>query len=221
MVNGFSHLTQPVLRPPAKRPYLSTRIGIFRRFRGFLRHPLYLARAVGKSGESSPQPGGSTVATLSRSVAGFKGQAENTIDGKGRVPVPAKMRKAVSPDAKDTFVATRGEGQFVALYPLDYWEQEIESGVARLNNFDPKDREFIRRLYRWAEEVTMDSQGRIALPKPLAAFADLKAGSKARIIGTYDCLEVWDPEVHDRHEEVQEEFPYADLAKSVMGGAVA
>ena len=154
-------------------------------------------------------------------MAGFKGQAENTIDGKGRVPVPAKMRKAVSPDAKDTFVATRGEGQFVALYPLDYWEQEIESGVARLNNFDPKDREFIRRLYRWAEEVTMDSQGRIALPKPLAAFADLKAGSKARIIGTYDCLEVWDPEVHDRHEEAQEEFPYADLAKSVMGGAVA
>ncbi|GAB5536275.1 MAG: division/cell wall cluster transcriptional repressor MraZ [Rubricoccaceae bacterium] len=148
-------------------------------------------------------------------MAGFKGQAENTIDGKGRVPVPAKMRKSVSPNAKDTFVATRGEDQFVVLFPLDYWEQEIESKLARLNNFDPQDREFIRTLYRWADEVTMDSQGRIAIPKALAAFAELKPGSKARIIGAFDCIEVWDPEVNDRHE-AQKETSYADLAKSVM-----
>lgn len=148
-------------------------------------------------------------------MAGFKGQAENTIDGKGRVPVPAKMRKSLSADAKDTFVATRGEGQFVVLFPLDYWEQEIEAKLARLNNFDAQDREFIRSLYRWAEEVTMDSQGRIALPKALATFADLKTSSKARIIGAFDCIEIWDPEVNDRHE-AEQDTPYADLAKSVM-----
>ena len=153
-------------------------------------------------------------------VAGFKGQAENTIDGKGRVPVPAKMRKSLSPDAKETFVATRGEGQFVVLFPLDYWEQEIEAGLSRLNNFDQRDREFIRRLSRWAEEVTMDSQGRIALPKALAAFADLTPSSKARIIGTFDCIEIWDPEVNDRHEAGQE-MPYADLARDVMAAPPA
>ena len=154
-------------------------------------------------------------------MAGFKGQAENTIDGKGRVPVPAKMRKAVSPDAKDTFVATRGDGQFIALFPLDYWEQEIEPRLAGLNNFNKQDREFIRRLSRWAEEVTMDSQGRIALPKTLVAFADMKPGSKARIFGAYDCIEVWDPEVNDRHEKEQEGLEYAVLAESVMGDPVS
>ena len=130
--------------------------------------------------------------------------------------MPAKMRKSLSPDAKETFVATRGEGQFIALFPLDYWEQEIEANLSRLNDFDQQDREFIRRLYRWAEEVTMDGQGRIALPKPLVEFAALTPGSKARIMGTFNCIEVWDLDVHDRHEQAQE-TPYADLAKSVMG----
>ncbi|MEO0557291.1 MAG: division/cell wall cluster transcriptional repressor MraZ [Bacteroidota bacterium] len=154
-------------------------------------------------------------------MAGFKGQAENTIDGKGRMPVPAKMRRSLSADAKETFVATRGEEQYIALFPLDYWESEIEAGLAGLNNFDQEDREFIRRLSRWADEVTMDTQGRIALPKQLAAFAGLEPGSKARIIGAYDRLEVWSPEVNDRHEQAQETLSYADLAKNVMGGTPA
>ena len=149
-------------------------------------------------------------------MAGFKGQAENSLDSKGRLPVPAKMRRALSPDAKETFVATRGEEQCVVLYPLDYWEGEIEPRMRGLNMFNQEDRVFVRQLNRWADEVTMDSQGRIAVPKPLVEFAGLQPGEKALVIGAFDRLEVWDPAVFDAH--INDQPDYESLAERVMGG---
>ena len=149
-------------------------------------------------------------------MAGFKGQAENSIDGKGRMPVPAKMRRALSPDAKETFVATRGLEQCVFLYPLDAWE-EIEGEMARLNQFDPQARAFVRTINMWAEELSLDGQGRIAMPKPLAEFAGLQFGGRAQVIGAFDRIEVWDPAVFEAHLNGQTET-YESLAERVMGG---
>ena len=149
-------------------------------------------------------------------VAGFKGQAENSIDGKGRMPVPAKMRRALDPAAKETFVATRGLEQCVFLYPLDTWE-EIENEMGRLNQFDPQARAFVRTINMWAEELTMDGQGRVALPKSLVEFAGLQPGGRAQVIGAFDRIEVWDPEVFEAHLNDQTES-YESLAERVMGG---
>lgn len=132
------------------------------------------------------------------------------------MPVPAKMRRALSPDAKETFVATRGLEQCVFLYPLDRWE-EIEAEMGRLNQFDPQARTFVRTINMWAEELTMDGQGRIALPKSLIEFADLQPGGKAQVIGAFDRIEVWDPTVFETHLNQQTDT-YETLAERVMGG---
>ena len=132
------------------------------------------------------------------------------------MPVPAKMRRALSPDAKETFVATRGLEQCVFLYPLDRWE-EIEAEMGRLNQFDPQARTFVRTINMWAEELTMDGQGRIALPKALVEFADLQPGGKAQVIGAFDRIEVWDPTVFETHLNQQTDT-YETLAERVMGG---
>lgn len=148
-------------------------------------------------------------------MAGFKGQAENTIDGKGRLPVPAKMRRELTPDAKSTFVATRGVEQCILLYPLDEWEI-IEERIREKNQFVTANRGFVRTLLRWADELTLDAQGRIALPKPLLEFAGLEPGQKVSVLGIMDRLEVWHPETLDAHEADQEES-YESLAERVMG----
>ena len=65
-------------------------------------------------------------------MAGFKGQASYSIDAKGRVAIPAKMRNAMNPEAKGTFTVTRGFEKCIFLYPLDRWtEMEQEIGHAR------------------------------------------------------------------------------------------
>ncbi|HEX9951883.1 MAG TPA: division/cell wall cluster transcriptional repressor MraZ [Rubricoccaceae bacterium] len=149
-------------------------------------------------------------------MAGFKGQAEYSVDGKGRVPVPAKMRRSVNPDTRDVFVATRGLEPCVFLYPADGWEK-IEAQMDTLNMFDAEARHFVRTINMWADEITLDGQGRAALPKSLLEFAGIQPGSKALIIGSYDHIEIWDPAQFETYLNGQT-TSYDVLAQAVMAG---
>ena len=57
--------------------------------------------------------------TLSSSTMSFfKGQETYSIDDKGRVNVPTKMRKSIQPEAGDTFILTRGVDKCIVAYPM-------------------------------------------------------------------------------------------------------
>lgn len=146
-------------------------------------------------------------------MAGFKGQAEYSVDNKGRVAVPAKMRNALNPEAKSTFTVTRGFEKCIFLYPLDHWEK-MEGQFTGLNMYRGETRDFIRQIMMWAEEVTLDSQGRIGIPKPLMEYAGIS--EKAQIIGALDHIEIWDPEVFDEYLN-KTPSDYETLAEQVMG----
>lgn len=146
-------------------------------------------------------------------MAGFKGQAEYSVDEKGRVAIPAKMRAALKPEAKGTFTATRGFERCIFLYPLDRWE-EMEAQMMELNLYQREARNFVRQLLRWAEEVMLDKQGRIVLPKVLMEFAGIT--DRALIIGALDHIEIWDPATFDQFVNEQLE-DYETLAEKVMG----
>lgn len=149
-------------------------------------------------------------------MAGFKGQAEYSIDGKGRVPVPAKMRRSLATEARETFVATRGFEQCLFLYPFDVWETMEERFLA-LNTFQKKTRDFVRTIVRWADESVLDGQGRISLPKSLIDFAHLEPGGKVLIIGSLDHIEIWDPATFNAYLDQQTET-YEAVAEQVMAG---
>ncbi len=146
-------------------------------------------------------------------MARFKGQAENSVDEKGRLAIPAKMRRVLTPEANNTFTATLGFDQCIALYPNDRWEQ-MEDEFDRLNQFNSETRLFIRDTLRWAEEVSLDKQGRIVLPKELMLEADL--GDTALVIGALDHIEVWDPA---RYEDYLDDRSTSkeEIAEMVMG----
>ncbi len=146
-------------------------------------------------------------------MAGFKGQAEYSVDSKGRVAIPAKMRNALNPDAKGTFTITRGFEKCISLYPMDQWNA-IEAEMSALNAYERKSRDFVRSILMWADDVSLDGQGRIGIPKPLAEFAGVS--DRALIIGALDHIEIWNPDAFRRHmdEQAQE---YETLAEQVMG----
>jgi MraZ protein len=143
----------------------------------------------------------------------FKGQAEYSVDSKGRVAIPAKMRSAMSPDAKSTFTITRGMEKCIALYPMDRWS-EMEKEIEELNMYKSKTRGFVRRILMWADEVSLDGQGRITIPKSLVKFGNLS--DRALILGAFDRIEIWDPDTFDHYLDDQED-DYETLAESVMG----
>lgn len=143
----------------------------------------------------------------------FKGQAEYSVDSKGRVAIPAKMRSALNPEAKNTFTITRGFENCIFLYPADRWSN-MEEDIGGLNMYTREARDFVRRIMRWAEDATLDGQGRITIPKPLVKFGQLS--DRALIIGAFDHIEIWNPAVFDDYLNDQPQ-DYESLAERVMG----
>lgn len=144
-------------------------------------------------------------------MASFKGQAEYSVDSKGRVAIPARMRNALNPDANNSFTITRGFEQCILLFPLDEWAKREEE-IARLNTYRSEARSFVRTIMRWADEVTLDGQGRIVVPKNLISFAGLK--DAVLIIGVLDRIEIWNPDVFAAQAE--QEAEYSEVAERIF-----
>jgi MraZ protein len=142
----------------------------------------------------------------------FKGQETYSIDEKGRVNVPTKMRKSIQPEAGDTFILTRGVDKCIVAYPMNEWKV-YEEKFAKLNQYSEKDRFFLRMILSWSEEVEMDAQQRVSVPKRLREFAGIE--SKVTIVGMIDHIELWQPEEFEKYLSGQAES-YEDVAAKVM-----
>lgn len=148
-------------------------------------------------------------------VASFKGEYEHSIDSKGRVSFPAKLRKYLTPTAQDRFTIVRGLEKCLYLYPEDHW-QAVEASLEEINRFSLEGRTLKRSFLRTAEDVILDNQNRIALPAKLMEWAEIT--TKAIFIGSGDLIEIWDPERLAKQDEELDFDTYQELFQKVMGG---
>ncbi len=145
-------------------------------------------------------------------MSSFKGSFTYTVDNKGRVNIPAKMRKNLSPDANNSFVITRGFEPCIFVYPNDEWaKREIEIG--KLQQTDPQHRFFTRMLLQFAADAELDGQYRITLPKELMQYAKIE--SEVFILGAFDRIEVWNPNEYQKYLDGQQE-DYLTVASKVF-----
>jgi MraZ protein len=145
-------------------------------------------------------------------MSSFKGSYIYSVDEKGRVSLPAKMRKSVSPEANVTFVITRGFEKCLFVYPNDEWNK-IEVNLRKLSSYDPEHRRFVRTFLEPAIETQFDVQFRISIPQDLREFAEIKG--EVRIIGALERIELWNPKVYDEYKSNQSET-YEAIASKVM-----
>lgn len=134
----------------------------------------------------------------------FKGQDECKIDDKGRVAVPSKMRQVFNPAANNTVVLIPGPDSCIRLYPADTWA-EVEAGIdAKINAANPKHRRALRSILRFADEQTLDSQGRIRLSTDLMKHVGLSTSQPALFIGVLNFVEIWSPDTITEEEAAVE-----------------
>ena len=114
----------------------------------------------------------------------FLGEYTHTIDGKGRLTIPAKFRGALAAG----LVVTRGFDQNLMLYDMDAW-QALADRITQRPLADEDMRAFRRRVFAGAINLEPDRQGRILLPQYLRDFAGMN--SDVVIAGMYDYLELW------------------------------
>jgi MraZ protein len=145
-------------------------------------------------------------------MSSFKGSYTHSVDEKGRVSLPAKLRKCVSPDANETFVITRGFEKCLFVYPNDEWGK-IESTLRKLSPYDPEHRRFVRIFLEPAVESQLDLQARLSIPQELREYAEIRG--EIRIIGALDRIELWSPTLYDDYKNKQSES-YESIAARVM-----
>lgn len=142
----------------------------------------------------------------------FRGQFTYSIDAKGRISIPAKLRKQMSPEANDSFIMTRGVSLCIDIYPLNEWIQ-IEEKLLKLNQFQPDDVRFVRMFTQYAIEDTMDSQSRILIPQNLIEYAKIE--KEVLILGVLKKIEVWNPKIYEEYLNNSPET-FEQIAAKVM-----
>ncbi len=145
-------------------------------------------------------------------MSSFKGSYTYSVDDKGRVSLPAKMRKCVSPEANVTFIITRGFEKCLFVYPNDEWGK-IEANLRSLSSYDPEHRRFVRTFLEPAVESQFDVQFRLSIPQELREYANIQG--EVRIIGALERIELWNPQMYEEYKSNQSES-YETIAAKVM-----
>lgn len=136
------------------------------------------------------------------------------VDAKGRLMMPAAIKKQLSPVLQDGFVLRRSVFQkCLELYPMREW-QTLMQKMNKLNKFKKKNNDFIRRFTAGAKIIEIDANGRLLVPKDLIVFADI---SKNIVVASaINIVEIWDKDLYEQAID-DAALDFADLAEEVMG----
>lgn len=119
----------------------------------------------------------------------LRGINSATLDGKGRMSLPARFRDSVLLSAEGRLVATIDvREKCLLLYPLPEWEI-VQRKLEGLSNIGSRARLLQRLLIGHATDLELDGNGRLLLPQMLRSFADLD--KKLVLVGQGNKIEIW------------------------------
>jgi MraZ protein len=124
----------------------------------------------------------------------FMGEYQHTLDGKGRLILPAKIRDGLG----DTFIATRGLDACIFIYTKEEWAN-FEGKLKQLSLMKREARAFSRIIFSGAAELEADKQGRVLLPPNLREYAKLE--KDVVVIGVSTRVEIWNKDTWDLYNE--------------------
>jgi MraZ protein len=148
-------------------------------------------------------------------MAHFLGEFECKLDAKGRMMIPANLKKQLPEAEREGLVINRGFEKHLVIYTKKEWDKIVEE-LSKLNPYEKKTREFIRYFTRGATELSLDSANRVLLPKSLLDYAGVE--SEVVLSCQFNKIELWSKEAYDAQLDNEPEN-FADLAEDVMGGA--
>ena len=117
----------------------------------------------------------------------FIGEYEHSVDAKGRVIMPAKLRE----DIGEKFIVTKGLDGCLFAYSTIEWSN-FEEKLKTLPLTNKNARDFVRFFLSGAVECEIDKQGRFLIPNNLRMYATLE--KEVMIIGVGTRIEIWNRE---------------------------
>lgn len=129
----------------------------------------------------------------------FKGINNLNLDSKGRLGIPVSYRDHIMSVLKGSMIITIDtEETCLLLYPSSVWTK-IQSKINNLPSFNKNARRIQRLLVGHAEDIDVDSSGRILISRPLREYANLS--KKIILIGQGEKFEIWDQNLWNQNVE--------------------
>lgn len=122
------------------------------------------------------------------------GEYEHSLDTKGRIIMPAKLRD----DIGECFIITKGLDGCLFIFSQKEW-LNFETKLKELPLSDKNARNFVRFFLSGATECELDKQGRFLIPSNLRDAAELE--KETIIIGVGTRIEIWDKGKWEKSEE--------------------
>ncbi len=131
----------------------------------------------------------------------FYGEYSHSIDNKGRLILPSKIREVAKAHFVEKFTVTRGLDKCLFMFSEEEW-RATEQKFKNMSFTRQDARKFNRLYFSGAVEMVPDKQGRILLPVYLKDYAGIKRD--VVIIGVANRVEIW-------AKDLWEEFYRANL----------
>ncbi len=135
----------------------------------------------------------------------FIGNIEAKTDSKGRVFLPACFRRILQAGGCDKVMLRKDVYQnCLVIYPEQSWNEQLDLLRSRLDKWNAKHQMLFRQFVADVEELNIDGNGRILLPKRYLAMAGIV--QEVRFIGMDDTIEIWAKEKLEQPFMAPEEF---------------
>ena len=142
----------------------------------------------------------------------FYGEYEHSLDKKGRIIIPSRLREIAQGNYIEKFYITRGLDKCLFMFGEDEWKQQ-EVKFKNLSFTKKEARSFNRLYFSGTTEAELDKQGRLLVPKYLKDFAGIKRD--VVIIGVSNRIEIWAKENWREFYKTQQ-ASFEDIAENLI-----
>lgn len=119
----------------------------------------------------------------------FLGSFTRELDKKGRIILPAKLKRPLDAAGETELVLTVGFDRCLYLFGLAQWTAFVRKEIETRSEYSRDARQLKRALAANAVQAEIDKQARVLIPKSLQAH--LAATGKVVVIGAMDHIEIW------------------------------
>ena len=129
----------------------------------------------------------------------FRGATHLSMDAKYRLAVPSKHRDVLQAQGAGNLILTAHPHRCLLLYPQPLWAP-IEAKINSLSSFNPQTSAYQRMMVGQAEDLSLDSAGRLLVSPVLRGFA--KLDKDVMFVGQGSHFELWNLDAWNKQLEI-------------------
>jgi MraZ protein len=143
----------------------------------------------------------------------FFGRHYHSVDSKGRVAVPSAFRRKLGPESGEVLILHARPDGAIRVHPAADWADFWVAALPAITRYQD-DSDDARRLLGEVEEVSLDRQGRVLIPRPMLDEAGIR--DQTVFTGAGEYFEIWDPERYREDRRRNAEKRRAALAEAEL-----